>query len=38
MAYAPDAEAFGIAAKVLGEDSTKWRDALRASARRAAPR
>ena len=29
MAYAPDAEAFGIAAKALGEDSTKWRDALR---------
>ena len=29
MAYAPDAEAFGVAAKALGEDSTKWRDALR---------
>ena len=29
MAYAPDPEAFGIAAKSLGENSTKWRDALR---------
>ena len=29
MAYAPDAGAFGIAAKVLGEDSNKWCDALR---------
>ena len=29
MAYAPDPHAFGVAAKALGEDATKWRDALR---------
>ena len=29
MAYAPDPEAFGVAAKALGEDAGAWRDALR---------
>ena len=29
MAYAPDPNAFGVAAKVLGEDAGAWRDALR---------